>query len=112
MLIDSTGQVAGVFTEHRLQLTNAADLLALNRHYLNEGGDTPRCAPHGGQAHASDHAAAHRRRDDDRDRLRDRPARHIEEDCRIGNHVLIADAVILRGSVIEDGRQVVGEVVS
>ncbi len=61
MLIDSTGHVAGVFTEHRLQLTNAADI-ALNRHYLNEGGDTAARTPRTvGKRLRIDHAAAHRR---------------------------------------------------
>lgn len=113
MLIDATGQVTGVFTAHRLQLTNAADLLALNRHYLNEGGDTPQLAPRtvgkhthlitplrieGGTTIGTGCVIG--------------PRVYIEQDCQIGNHVLIADAVILRGSVVEDGRQVVGEVVS
>lgn len=34
LLIDRDGGVTGVLTESRIQLTNAADLLALNRHYL------------------------------------------------------------------------------
>lgn len=113
MLIDSTGQVAGVFTEHRLQLTNAADLLALNRHYLNEGGDTPQLAPRTVGKHT--HLITPLRIEEGTTIGTGcviGPRVYIEEDCRIGNHVLIADAVILRGSVIEDGRQVVGEVVS
>jgi NDP-sugar pyrophosphorylase family protein len=40
------------------------------------------------------------------------PRVYIERNCRIGASVLIKDAVILRDTVIEDGRQVVGEVVS
>jgi NDP-sugar pyrophosphorylase family protein len=37
---------------------------------------------------------------------------YIEKNCRIGADVLIKDAVVLRDSIIEDGRQIVGEVVS
>ncbi|MFQ5578627.1 MAG: sugar phosphate nucleotidyltransferase, partial [Anaerolineae bacterium] len=39
MLIERDGGVTGLLTPTRLQLTNAADLLALNRHYLTTGGD-------------------------------------------------------------------------
>ena len=39
MLIERDGHVTGVLTDSRLQLTNAGDLLALNRHYLTTGGD-------------------------------------------------------------------------
>jgi len=40
------------------------------------------------------------------------PRVYIERNCHIGADVLIKDSVILRNTVIEDGRQVVGEVVS
>ena len=113
MLIDETGQVTGVFTTHRLQLTNAADLLALNRHYLNEGGDSPQLAPQTVGKHT--HLITPLRIEEGTTIGTGcviGPRVYIEQDCRIGNHVLISDAVVLRGSVIEDGRQVVGEVVS
>ncbi len=113
MLIDATGQVTGVFTRNRLQLTNAADLLALNRHYLNEGGDTPQLAPRTVGKHT--HLITPLRIEEGTtigSGCVIGPRVYIEQDCRIGDHVLIADAVILRGSVVEDGRQVVGEVVS
>lgn len=39
MLIDRVGRVTGVLTPSRIQLTNTADLLALNRHYLAQYGN-------------------------------------------------------------------------
>ena len=113
MLIDRDGKVTGVLTDSRLQLTNADDLLALNRHYLTTGGDTPQLAPRSVGQHT--HLITP---------LRIEvgttigpgcvigPRVYIERNCKIGADVLIKDAVILRNSTLEDGRQVVGEVVS
>ncbi len=76
MLIDSTGQGDGrlhrapaAIDERRRSPRAEPALLERGRRYPAAR------AAHGGQAYASDHAAAHRRRDDDRERLRDRPAR-------------------------------------
>jgi glucose-1-phosphate thymidylyltransferase len=113
MLIDRGGYVTGVFTDNRLQLTNAADLLALNRHYLTTGDDTPQLAPRsvGQQTHLITPL-----------RIEEEttigpgctigPRVYIERNCHIGANVLIKDAVILRDTTIEAGRQIVGEVVS
>ena len=113
MLIEERGGVTGVFTEERLQLTNAGDLLALNRHYLNEGGDTPQLAPQSVGKHT--HLITPLRIEEGTvigSGCVIGPRVYIERDCRIGAHVLIKDAVLLRGSVIDDGQQIVGEVVS
>lgn len=113
MLIDATGGVTGVFTQERLQLTNAGDLLALNRHYLTTGGDTPQLAPASVGQHT--HLITPLRIEEGTTIGAGcviGPRVYIERDCRIGDGVLIKDAVVLRGSAIEDGRQIVGEVVS
>jgi bifunctional UDP-N-acetylglucosamine pyrophosphorylase/glucosamine-1-phosphate N-acetyltransferase len=113
MLIDHDGHVTGVLTPSRLQLTNAADLLALNRHYLTTGGDTPQLAPQSVGQHT--HLITPLRIEEGTvigPGCVIGPRVYIERNCRIGADVLIKDAVILRDSVIEDGRQVVGEVVS
>ncbi len=114
MLIDRNGGVTGALTPSRLQLTNAQDLLALNRHYLTTGsGDHPQLAPQ----HVGQHTHLITP-------LRIEagtvigpgcvigPRVYIERNVKIGADVLIKDAVILRNTVIEDGQQVVGEVVS
>lgn len=113
MLIERDGHVTGVFTASRLQLTNAGDLLALNRHYLTTGGDRPQLAPHSVGQHT--HLITPLRIEEGTTigpGCVIGPRVYIERDCRIGAGVLIKDAVILRDTTIEDGRQVVGEVVS
>lgn len=113
MLIDRGGYVTGVFTGHRLQLTNAADLLALNRHYLTTGDNTPQLAPQSVGQHT--HLITPLRIEEGTTigpGCVIGPRVYIERNCRIGADVLIKDAVILRDTIIEDGRQVVGEVVS
>jgi NDP-sugar pyrophosphorylase family protein len=42
-LIERTGRVIGVLTQARKQVTNAADLLAINLHYLDKVAGEPRC---------------------------------------------------------------------
>ena len=113
MLIDRDGHVNGVLTDNRLQLTNAGDLLALNRHYLTTGGDKPQLAPQSVGQHT--HLITPLRIEEGTTigpGCVIGPRVYIERNCRIGADVLIKDAVILRNTCIEDGRQVVGEVVS
>lgn len=113
MLIDRDGRVTGVQTKSRLQLTNAADLLALNRHYLTTGGDKPQLAPRSVGQHT--HLITPLRIEEGTTigpGCVIGPRVYIERNVTIGADVLIKDAVILRNTVIEDGRQIVGEVVS
>jgi NDP-sugar pyrophosphorylase family protein len=113
MLIDHDGHVTGVFADSRLQLTNAADLLALNRHYLTTGGGTPQLAPQSVGQHT--HLITPLRIEEGtiiESGCVIGPRAYIERDCHIEADVLIKDAVILRNTTIEEGRQVVGEVVS
>lgn len=113
MLIDREGGVNGVLASSRLQLTNATDLLALNRHYLTTGDDTPQLAPQTVGQHT--HLITPLRIEEGTTigpGCVIGPRVYIERNCHIGADVLIKDAVILRNTAIEDGRQVVGEVVS
>jgi UDP-N-acetylglucosamine diphosphorylase / glucose-1-phosphate thymidylyltransferase / UDP-N-acetylgalactosamine diphosphorylase / glucosamine-1-phosphate N-acetyltransferase / galactosamine-1-phosphate N-acetyltransferase len=113
MLIEQTGRVTGVFTQERLQLTNAADLLSLNRHYLTTGGDSPQLAP--SQVGQHTHLITPLRIEEGTTigpGCVIGPRVYIERNCRIGANVLLKDAVVLRDSIIEDGRQIVGEVIS
>ncbi len=113
MLINHEGHVGGVRTTSRLQLTNAADLLALNRHYLTTGGDKPQLAPRSVGQHT--HLITPLRIEEGTTigpGCVIGPRVYIEGNVKIGADVLIKDAVILRNSVVEDGRQIVGEVVS
>jgi glucose-1-phosphate thymidylyltransferase len=113
LLIERDGNVSGVVTPTRQQLTNAADLLSLNRHYLTTGGDTPVLAPQTVGKHT--HLITPLRIEECTTigpGCVIGPRVYIERNCQIGADVLIKDSVILRNTVLEDGRQVVGEVVS
>jgi bifunctional UDP-N-acetylglucosamine pyrophosphorylase/glucosamine-1-phosphate N-acetyltransferase len=112
MLIDAGGHVTGVLTGSRMQLTNSADLLALNRHYLSLepeilslnleriGPGAHLIAPLRVEAGVTIGPGC-----------TIGPRVYIETGCRIGANVVITDALILRNSVIEDGRRIIGEVI-
>lgn len=113
MLIDIDGNVFGVLTESRRQLTNVDDLLALNRHFLQfeawqnnvrpsriGAGSTlqsPLCIDPGAVIGRNCVIG---------------PNVVIESGCRIGDGAVVEDAVVLRNRVIEPGRQVKNEVVA
>ncbi len=113
LLIERKGTVAGVFTPSRMQLTQADDLLALNRHYLSRHWDPPYLPPdrigsgtqltpplgiEPGTTIGSDCTIG--------------PDVYIESNCTIGANVLLQDAVILRDTQIEDGQVIVGQVLA
>jgi len=113
MLIDRDEGVYGLFTDGRLTLTGPEDLLAINRHYLTEGHDRPQLAPF--TVGPNTHLITPLRIEEGTIIGSDcviGPRVYIERDCRIGNGVTIKDAVVLRGSVIEDHALIIGEVVS
>lgn len=112
MLIERDGRVGGVTCKRRMTLTNAADLLAINRHYLMRT-DRPQLAPQtvglntrlvtplhieSGTVIGANCAIG--------------PNVYIERDCRIGDGVTLQNAVVLRESVVPDGAMVTDQVVS
>jgi len=113
LLIERKGKVAGVFTPSRMQLTQAEDLLALNRHYLSRHRDPsclpPDCIGSGTQlvpplgiepgTTIGSHCTIG-------------PDVYIESNCTIGANVLLQDAVILRETQIENGQVIVGQVLA
>jgi NDP-sugar pyrophosphorylase family protein len=112
MLIDDGGKVRGVLTESRLTLTDAGDLLEINRRYLNGdlrlhltpytvGPNTQLITPlriESGITIGADCVIG--------------PRVYIERDCTIGSNTTIRDAVVLRGSVVPAGSIIEGQVVS
>jgi dTDP-glucose pyrophosphorylase len=113
MLIDRVGHVTGVQTHRRLTLTNAADLLAINRHYLTHGDGRPQLAPQtvgprtqlvtplrieAGTVIGADCAIG--------------PHVYIERDCHIGAGVTLRNAVVLRGASVKAGAARTDRVVS
>jgi len=113
MLIERDGRVRAVMTDGRLTLTSAADLLAINRHYLLNGNDRPQLAPYtvGPDTqlitplrieHGTTIGTA----------CRIGPNVYIERDCRIGEGVTMRDAVVLRETVVPDGATIADQVVA
>lgn len=111
-LIDEGYLVNGAFTGTRLQLTTAADLLALNRHYLSLEAASLTPAPVSTAPHTRFIPP-----------LRIEAGTTIGPGCVIGPHVYIEtgchieanvslkEALILRHTTVEAGRHVEGEVV-
>ena len=112
LLIEQTGRVGGVITESRQQVTNAADLLALNLHYLDEmpqridsGSQLPHdvqlvapvvieaCVEIGPGCTIGPHV-------------------YVERNARIGASTQIANALLLRGAEVPAGQQLNNEVIA
>jgi len=113
MLIDREGRVGGVMVERRLTLTNAADLLALNREYLMHGDGRPQLEPH---TVGPDTQLITPLYIEQGTVIGTRcvigPNVYIERDCRIGDGVALRDAVVLRGATVADGETVVDQVIA
>ncbi len=112
-LIDHGSAVFPVYIEKRLTVTGPADLLAINRHYLEAGQDQPQLAPF--TVGPNTHLITPLRIEESTVIGRDSvigPRVYIERDCRIGDGVGLRDAVVLRGAVIPDGTSIANEVVS
>jgi NDP-sugar pyrophosphorylase family protein len=113
MVIQRDGRVGGVTCKRRLTLTNAADLLTLNQHYLTQGTDRPQLAP---QTVGPNTRLVTPLRIESRTVIGANcvigPNVYIERDCRIGDGVTLRNAVVLRESVVPDGTTVTDQVVS
>jgi NDP-sugar pyrophosphorylase family protein len=113
MLIQREGRVGGVMVERRLTLTNAADLLALNREYLMHGDGRPQLGPH---TVGPDTQLITPLYIEQGTVIGMRciigPNVYIERDCRIGDGVALRDAVLLRGATVADGETVVDQVIA
>jgi NDP-sugar pyrophosphorylase family protein len=113
MLIDRDGRVGGIIIERRQTLTNAADLLALNRAYLTHGNDHPQLAPltvgPGTRLITPLHIGAGTVIGKE---CVIGPNVYIEQDCSIGDGVEVHDAVLLRGAEVPPGTTVANKVVA
>jgi NDP-sugar pyrophosphorylase family protein len=111
MLIDEGELVAGVLTADRLTVTNAADLLKINLHYLAATGDRFVNGPIDPATRLIDPILID-------------PDTHIGADCIIGPSVYVErgavigrgatvrESIVLRGAIVPDGAQIAQQVVA
>lgn len=113
-LIDRGGHVTGVLIDQRWQVTNAADLLALNLHYL--GAMPEPCVVEPGAQIAADVTLHPPVRIDAGAQVGRGavvgPGVYAEAGSRIGAGATVRESVVLRGAVVADGAVVQGQVVS
>jgi NDP-sugar pyrophosphorylase family protein len=112
-LIERDGGVYPVYIDKRLTVTGPADLLAINRHYLEAGQDRPQLAPFtvGPNTHLITPLRIEEATIIGRDSVIG-PRVYIERDCRIGDGVGLRDTVVLRGASVPDGASIANEVIS
>jgi len=113
MLIRREGRVGGVMVERRLTLTNAADLLALNREYLMHGDGRPQLEPYtvGPDTQLVTPLYIERGTVIGTGCVIG-PNVYIERDCHIGDRVTLREVVVLRGASIADGETIVDQVIA
>lgn len=113
MLIDRHSGVYGVLTDSRLTVTSAADLLAVNRHYLLTGDGQPQLAPR--RVGPGTHLITPLYIEDGVEIGAGcviGPHVYIERDARIGDGARLEDAVVLREAVVPPQGMAVGEVIA
>ena len=112
MLIDREGKVGSIRVERRMTLTNAADLLTLNREYLIHEGEHPQLAPQtvGPGTRFITPLRIERGAVIGRN-CTIGPNVYIEQDCRVGDDVTVANGILLRGAQIPDGAVIANQVV-
>ena len=110
MLIDEGELVAGVLTADRLTVTNAADLLKINLHYLAATGDRFVNGPIDPATRLIDPILI----DPDTHIGADciiGPSVYVERGAVIGRGVSVRESIVLRGAVVPDGAQIAQQVV-
>lgn len=111
-LIEQSGRVTGVFTDARQQVTDLADLLALNLSYLDEADDVVVAA----SAQIGPGVALTPPLRIDDDVVIDAgavigPRVYLEAGARIGLRASVRNAVVLRGAVVDPGETVCERIV-
>lgn len=105
LLIQEGGRVGGLVTEHRMTLTRPRDLLALNRHFLDESSgtvvetdlpsDTAVVAPARIERGACVEPGC-----------RIGPQVYLEAGCRVGTGASLERTVVLRGAAVAAGADI------
>jgi NDP-sugar pyrophosphorylase family protein len=112
LLIERTGQVMGVLASERQQVTNAADLLALNLHYLDTMAGEVRCeSPLPGDIELRAPVVIEAGVEIAPGCVIG-PRVYIEQDARIGLGAQLVDTLVLRGAEVIAGQRITGEVIA
>lgn len=112
LLIEDAGKVTGVLTAERRQLTNVADLLELNRHYLAAESNHAQVSHVSSGTHVQivppvridsgvqigEHCAIG-------------PHVYVEANCRIDNGCVLQNCILLTGATVATGSRVIDKVV-
>lgn len=106
-LIEAGGDVRGLFAPGRRTVTDAEDLLALNLHYLDQRRDTALQTALPADVTVSPPVRIERGTEIGPG-CTIGPRVYLESGSRVGKGVVLRDAVVLRGTVVPDGAEVVG----
>ena len=103
ILIDKQGFVSGIQTTFRHTVTNAVDLLAINKHYLTHGNEKPQIMPQhvGPGTHLITPLHIEENVTIGHDCIIG-PNVYIERNCQIGSYVKLENVVVLREVTIPD----------
>jgi len=113
MLIDRESYARGIIVESRLSLTNPADLLDINRHFLTTGNNNPQLQPQ--TVGANTHLITPLHIESGvviGENCTIGPNVYIERDCQIEANSVICDAILLREAHIHQGTTIRNQVVS
>lgn len=113
MLIDRDGRVGGMIIERRQTLTNAADLLALNRAYLTHGGDHPQLEPQtvGPNTRLITPLYIEQGTVIGKNCVIG-PNVYIERNCCVGDNATVHNAILLRDAIVNDGETITNQVIA
>ena len=112
MLIEREGNICGVEINARLTLTNADDLLALNKHYLDQESSNLRIAMRKLGKATQIFTPVHIESGVEiGNGCRLGPYLYIESGCRIGDGVSLSESVLLGGAVIPARANITGQVI-
>jgi len=111
MLIDAGGEVAGVLTADRLTVTNAADLLKINLHYLTATGDRFVTGPIDPATQLIDPILIEPDTSIGANCIIG-PTVYVESGATIGHGATMRESIVLRGAVVPDGAHIVRQVVA
>ncbi len=113
MLIDRQGRVNSILINRRLTLTNAADLLSLNREYLTHGDGRPQLEPQtvGIRTQLITPLRIEQGTIIGEDCIVG-PNVYIERDCHIGDGAVLRNAAVLRGVTVPNGAVVENQVLA